>query len=190
MENNLAFQEEAQWEEMIDGKIVMMAPASMNHNRAVRNISNIFVNYLKGKTCETFTDGAAVYLTEEDYYIPDVMVVCDPDKVKDDGVYGAPDLVVEILSPGTVRHDRGRKKDVYECSGVREYWLVNPADKTVEQYILEDGKLTLRETCALLPDWMLARIKPEVRAAVVTEFRCSLYDDLVIRLEDVFARIK
>ena len=188
MDQNLAYQDE-RWEELIGGKIVMMSPASMNHNRVVRNISRIFDNHLNGHTCEAFSDGAAVYLTEEDFFIPDVMVVCDPNKVHDDGIHGAPDLVVEILSPSTAKYDRGRKKDIYEKCGVREYWIVSPVEKTVEQYLLENGKFSLYETYAVLPDWMLAKMKPEERDAVVTAFKCSLYNDLAIHLEDIFARV-
>lgn len=191
MESNLAYKafETERWSEMIGGKIVMMSPASLNHNRVVTNITRIFGNHLTDRTCEVFTDGAPVYLTDEDYYIPDVMIVCDPSKAKPDGVHGAPDLVVEVLSPGTLKYDRGRKKDIYEKCGVREYWIVDPANKTVEQYLLQDGKFVLHNSYAILPDWMLKRMVPEDQAAASTEFKCSLYDDLVIRLEDVFAKV-
>lgn len=188
MDTNLAYQEEA-WEEVIDGKVIAMSPASVNHNRISYRIFYIFEHYLKGKECEPFGDGTAVYLGEEDFYIPDVMVVCDPAKIKPDGIHGAPDLVVEVLSPGTLRHDRGRKKNIYERYGVREYWIVSPAEKSVEQYLLEDGKFVLHETRSILPNWMQAKMKPEDRDAISTEFKCSLYDDLTISLEDIFARV-
>ena len=124
MKDNLAYEEE-RWEEVIDGKIMMMSPASLNHNRVVGNIFSLFNHYLKGRTCEAFSDGVALYLTDNgDYYIPDVMVVCDPGKVKDDGVHGAPDLVVEILSPRTTKNDRGRKKDDYEKCLRRKWFYV------------------------------------------------------------------
>ncbi|MBR1659277.1 MAG: hypothetical protein IJ705_03065, partial [Oscillospiraceae bacterium] len=64
-----------------------------------------------------------------------------------------------------------------------------PAYKLVEQYLFKDGKFTLHETYAILPDWMLNQMKPEERAAVAKEFKCSLYDDLTISLEEVFARV-
>ena len=78
---------------------------------------------------------------------------------------------------------------MYEKCGVKEYWIVSPMEKTVEQYLLRDGKYALHETYALLPDWMLSRMKPEERAAVVTSFKCTLYDDLTIHLEVIFARV-
>ena len=188
MDTNLACQEET-WEELIDGKVIAMSPASVNHNRISYRIFYIFEHYLRGKECEPFGDGTAVYLGEKDFYIPDVMVVCKKEKIREDGVYGAPDLVVEVLTPGTARYDKGRKKDVYEKSGVCEYWLVSPADRSIEQWILRDGRFVLNDIYSIYPDFLLARMKPAERAAIRTEFKCSLYDDLTIRLEDVFYRV-
>ncbi|MBR1659162.1 MAG: Uma2 family endonuclease [Oscillospiraceae bacterium] len=189
MDSNLAWREEP-WEELIGGVPVAMSPRPrVDHNRISGNIYHLFRNYLKGKRCEAFPDGVDLYLTEQDRFIPDGMIVCDPDKVRIDGVHGAPDLVVEVLSPGTARYDRGRKKDVYEKSGVREYWIVEPAGKSLEQYILTDGRLELREVYAIYPQWMLDKMKPQERESVATSFRCSLYDDLTISLEDVFDRV-
>ena len=189
MNENLAYQEESWREELIAGKWIAMAPPAINHNRIVVNISQIFAPYLKGKDCEYFSDGASLFLTDNDYYIPDGMIVCDPNKVKVDGIHGAPDLVIEVLSPSTARYDRGRKKDAYERCGVREYWIVDPANKTIEQRFLQNEKFVLHETYSILPGWMLARMKPDEKAAISTEFKCSLYDDLVISLEDIFDRV-
>ena len=177
-------------EETIGGVPVAMAPTTINHERIKGNIYRAFGNYLEGRICEALPDGAGVFLAEEDYYIPDVMIVCDPDKIKPDGVHGAPDLVVEVLSPGTARYDRGRKRDRYEQCGVREYWIVNPEDKSVEQYLLTGGRFALQNVYyAACPDWMLARMKEEERAAIRAEIRCSLYDDFTIPLAVVFARV-
>ena len=132
--------------------------------------------------------GMKVFLMEQDHFVPDMMVVCDLNKIKPDGVHGAPDLVVEILSPSTMRNDRTRKKEVYAKCGVREYWIISPGDKAVEQYLLRDGDLVLNSIYVLPPEWMPARMTEKERAEVVTRFKCSLYDDLDIRLEDVFYR--
>lgn len=173
-------------EELINGKVVAMSPAASNHNRIAGDIYGIFWSYLRGKKCEPFGDGEAVYLTEVDHFIPDFMVVCDPDKVKSNGVHGAPDLVVEVLSPGTTKNDRGRKMDVYGQCGVREYWIVIPNEKTVEQYIQDNGRLVLHDVYFIPPDYT-----PEKELAeIAKEFQCSLFDDLTIRLEDIFERVK
>ena len=178
-------------EEIIGGRIIMMAPATLNHTRIVRNISRIFDTYLQGRPCEYFPDGAGLYLEDEtEEYKPDGMVVCDQNKSKDDkGVYGTPDLVVEVLSPSTARHDRGHKKDIYEKHGVREYWIVNPLDMSVEQYVLEDGRFVLWDVYHKYAPSVLAGMKEKERATVVTEFRCSLFPDLTIRLDDIFGRV-
>lgn len=189
MNGNLAYQDEFR-EELINGEVVAMSPAATNHNRIARNISRIFGNYLFGQPCEPFADGEAVYLTESDHFIPDFMVVCDPDKVKDDGVHGAPDLVVEVLSHSTAHNDRGRKMDVYAQCGVQEYWIVIPGEKSIEQYVQKDGRLALLAIHSIRPDFMLKRMSDTERAAIVTEFKCSLFDDLVIHLSDVFERVK
>ena len=173
MGGNLAYQEDRR-EELIGGKVVMMSPASAGHT------------YVAGKKCVPFGDGLLVHLTDEDKFVPDMMVVCDRDKIKRTYIDGAPDLVVEVLSPGTAKNDKGYKKRVYESSGVPEYWLVNPADKSIEVYLLENGRYTVDNVYTLYPAEELEEMTDEERAAIVTEFRCHLYDDLIIRLDDIF----
>jgi len=190
MNTNLAYQDKI-WEELIDGKIVAMSPRpAANHNRVTGNIFGTFWTYLKGKPCEPFDDGVDLFLSEKDHFIPDVMIVCDPDKIKPDGVHGAPDLVVEVLSPSTAKNDKGYKKDAYASAGVKEYWIVDPANKFIEQYFPQDGQFALHDVYVIYPDYELAKMTEEERAALVTEFKCSLYDDLLISLEDIFRRVK
>jgi Uma2 family endonuclease len=105
---------------------------------------NILKNYLKGKKCKVFAE-LDVYFSETDRFVPDVMIVCDRDKIKPDGVHGAPDLIVEILSPGTAKRDRTVKMDKYSHYGVREYWIVYPDSKTVSVHVLKDGEYMTRE---------------------------------------------
>lgn len=189
MNGNLVYKEEPR-EELIGGQIVAMAPASTNHTFTSGNIYRIFANYLHGKKCVPISDGSTVYLTDSDHFVPDMMVICDPDKIKADGVYGAPDLVVEVLSPSTARNDKTHKKDVYAKCGVREYWIVSPGDKTIEIYLSNGDDLILHNIYAQYPVWMLDKMNDEERAAVISEFKCSLFDDLVIKLDDVFYRTK
>lgn len=188
MDTNLAFQEEL-WEELIDGQIVAMSPAATNHNRVASMIYHIFQGYLDGKRCEPFADNETVYLTEKDHFVPDCMIVCDQSKVKNDGIHGAPDLVVEVLSPSTARRDKGYKKDAYEASGVPEYWIVDTMNKSVEVYLLRDGKYFMDNLYILYPDFMMNKMTDEQKSALVTEFKCHLYDDLVFRLDKIFSRV-
>ena len=190
MSTNLAYQdyfEEEEREELIGGKIMLMSPRpAFNHNRVASRIFWIFENYLNKKRCIAIADGTDLYLTEEDRFIPDMMVVCDRDKIRRKGVYGAPDLVVEVLSPGTARNDKGYKKNKYESSGVAEYWIVDPWRRSIEVYLLQDGRYALDNIYTLCPAEELAEMTDEEKAVFVTEFTCHLYDDLIIRLEDIF----
>ena len=189
MNGNLAYKLEPK-EEIVGGRVVMMAPATVNHGRVCGNIYGIFRNYLIGRRCEPFPDGVGLCLEEDaEEYQPDGMVVCDPEKVKARGVVGAPDLVVEVLSPSTAKNDRGHKMNAYEKHGVREYWIVSPDALTLEQYVLEDGRFVLRDVYHRYTAAELADMKEKERADVVMEFQCSLFADLTIRLEDVFGRV-
>lgn len=188
--SNLAYRAEERTEELIGGAIVMLAPASMNHTFVSGNIYGIFWNYLKGKTCIPISDGSTVFLTDKDRFVPDMMIVCDPNKIGPDGVYGAPDLVVEVLSPSTARRDKTRKKDVYASCGVREYWLVSPGGRTVEVYVSDGTELVLDDIYALPHYWELEAMSDEERADVKTHFKCTLFDDLDISLEDIFYRVR
>ena len=83
-------------------------------------------------------------LAEKDRFVPDMMVVCERDKIRNDGVHGAPDLVVEVLFPRTAYRDWGYRMELYAKGGVREYWLVSPAEESVEVYLPEEGRFALR----------------------------------------------
>ena len=191
MNTNLAYQDEFQREELIDGKIVAMSPRpAWNHISVAGNIYYLFAHYLRKKKCVPIADGMDLYLSEKDHFIPDVMIVCDPDKIKHNGVHGAPDLVVEVLSPSTAKNDKGYKKEAYAAAGVKEYWIVSPNDKLLEQYLLKDGQFILHDVYVIHPDYELTKMTEEERAALVTEFKCSLFDDLLISLEDIFRRVK
>ena len=140
MMNNLAYKDEPRTE-TIHGKTVMMSPSpTIGHNTISGNIYGIFWRFLKGKRCRVFMDGADVHLDDENTFIPDVMIVCDRDKIRHDGIYGAPDLVVEVLSPSTATRDKGTKKDVYERAGVKEYWIVDPDKRKVIVYLFGEDE--------------------------------------------------
>jgi Uma2 family endonuclease len=105
--------------------------------------------FLKGKNCEVYTAPFDVRLSEEGneevYHVvqPDISIVCDEKKLDDKGCNGAPDLIVEVLSPSTWRRDRIEKLNIYQRYGVREYLMIYPNEKVVEQYILEENGNTI-----------------------------------------------
>lgn len=187
MDDNLAYQEEI-WTETLNGKVVLMSPRpTVNHNRIAFNIACIFANWLDGKPCEAFADGTDVYLSEKDRVIPDVMIVCRKDIIKRNGIYGAPDLVVEVLSPGTEKRDRGYKKDLYEKYGVLEYWIVEPETQTIEVYLLKDKKFYLDEVYRIFPDYI--ELSTDEQGRYKNEVRVSLYEDFYIPLESIFRNL-
>lgn len=188
MNGIFAYQEDRR-EELIGGRVVAMSPSPRwNHMAVSGNIFGIFRDYLKGKKCTPIQDGFDLYLDDENQFVPDFMVVCDTDKIKPDGVHGAPDLVVEVLSPSTMRNDKTYKKEVYARCGVREYWLVSPDEKSVDVYRTSGTNFVLHDVYALHQEWELAQMSEEEKTAVVTHFKCSLFDDLDISLEDIFYR--
>ena len=134
--------------EIIDGEAFMMAPPLRVHQSILMALSAQIHDFLRGKTCKVYPAPFAVRLFEEDgdrpedvdtMVEPDITVVCDPDKLDKYGCRGAPDMVIEILSPSTRRHDLAMKYQLYQRAGVQEYWIVDPDGKTVQVLRLEDG---------------------------------------------------
>ena len=186
---NLAYEfdsEPEQREELLDGKPVLLATPSANHHFVAENIWVLFRDFLRGKTCRAITDGMRVYLTDKDRFIPNVMIVCDRKKIRPDGIHGAPDLMVEVLSPATARMDRGRKMQIYGRSGVREYWIVDLKSKSVEQYLLRDGELRFHNAYTVFEDWEFADLTPEERERTETAVRCDIFPGLELPLDDIF----
>lgn len=181
MNTNLAYQEESR-EELLHGEIYMMASPSVNHSQTASNIYHAFRSFLKGKPCRAFNDGVDVYLTENDRVIPDAMIVCNRDAVKNNGIHGAPDLVVEVLSPSTTKNDRGYKKELYEKSGVKEYWIVSTEMRSIEAYRLSNGKYGMDGFYQLANDDMVDRDKEACADAIPV----SLCDGFSIPLEEIF----
>ena len=134
--------------ELIRGKIFKMSPApGTEHQKISRQLSLAVFQYFDRKECQAFSAPFDVRLPrtkensdEEAHTVvqPDLCVICDPEKIDERGCLGAPGLIIEILSPGNSKKEMRDKFEVYEESGVREYWLVNPSDKTVLVYVLND----------------------------------------------------
>lgn len=129
--------------ELIDGEIYLLASPSFKHQVVVNEIAGHFYNYFKGKPCRSLTAPLDVRLFgfatkfEEDPNVvqPDVIVICDEDKVTEDNKYeGIPTLIVEVLSPSTKGKDMAAKLNLYMKSGVLEYWIVDLESKSVIQY--------------------------------------------------------
>ena len=181
--------------ELINGKIFLMSPRPrITHATVCTNIVSEFKQHLRGKKCRTFCDGVDVFLDEKNRFIPDAMIICNLDIIKEDGIHGAPDLVVEVLSKTTVQNDRGRKKDAYAKAGVKEYWIVDTWGKYVEVYYNQNGWFVLNNTYfyyteeekkenAALPDGH------KDKAKIFDNIKLSICDNFAVELKYIFENI-
>jgi len=162
--------------ELIDGEIVVMDAPSLNHQRISGELFRQLANYLFDKKCEVFaapSDVCLFGLGDDDTTVvqPDVFVVCDESKIDEKRCNGAPDFIIEILSPSNAKHDKERKLNKYMKARVREYWIVDPVNKNVSVYIFNQ------------------------EIPVIGYYECDevipvhILDDCKITLQDVFKRV-
>ena len=131
--------------ELIDGVAYAMAPApSLQHQGVLVELLYKLRSFLEGKPCRVFVAPFDVRLnadTDDDIVVqPDIAIVCDSSKLDEKGCVGAPDMVIEVISPSSLRHDKLVKFQLYQKYGVREYWVVDPDNKMVTVHILDNGK--------------------------------------------------
>lgn len=170
--------------ELIRGKIMLMAPApNVKHQRVSRNLSLELGNYFRKQRCQVFIvpfdvslyDSRKSKLADREIFSvvqPDLCVICDPEKLTVQGCSGAPDWIIEILSPGNSNKEVRLKYDVYQENGVKEYWLVFPYECSVHQFILDEASQRYQ---------LHAMYAQDEQATPV------LFPDLHIDLADVFA---
>jgi len=173
------FPDSERWE-IIDGISYMQSAPTWQHQSISRELMLQFGEYLRNNQCQVFAAPFDLRLPEieekdieEDVtnvYQPDLLVVCDNSRLRGTGYYGVPSLIIEILSPSTVRIDRLLKFNIYEKVGVKEYWIVEPDTKLVNVFVLEDNK-------------RYGRIELYTETDKVT---VSIFPDLVVDLSKVF----
>ena len=141
-EDYIKWDDENRWE-LIDGVPYMMSAPNREHQAISMSLGSTFHQFLKGKSCSVYAAPFDVRLNPDkgnDTVVqPDLLVVCNPSKLDKAGAKGAPDLIVEIISPSSVKMDRLRKYNKYQQVGVKEYWVINPANRTVDVNILQDN---------------------------------------------------
>lgn len=131
--------------ELFKGKILKMSPApARKHQEISYNLNGVFYNRFRHQQCRVYSAPFDVKIPRKDGLTntvvqPDLCVVCDLEKLDDRGCNGAPDLIVEILSPGNSKKELSLKYNLYEESGVREYWTINSLDKNIQIFVLENG---------------------------------------------------
>jgi Uma2 family endonuclease len=176
---------------MWDGMITFMSPApSIRHYELADNIRKIFERYFDGKRCRVFKGEVLVRLSDKDSFVPDIAIVCNQEIIKELAICGPPDLIVEVLSRSTAKKDKGRKKDLCEFHGVKEYWLVDPRSDSIETYILRDGKYQLDNIYQFFSEGEMEYMTEEEKAEITYKFKTSLFDDLIIDINEVFKDIE
>ena len=157
--------------ELIDGQFYDMAAPSRIHQKILNTVNNTIFNYIhsKGSSCEVYPAPFAVKLFDDRKTVvePDISVICDPNKLTDQGCTGAPDWIIEIVSPSTSSHDYVRKLNLYLDAGVREYWIVDPRNQKVLVYHL--GQNDVKADSYTFQD----------------KIKVNIYDDLWISLQEL-----
>ena len=144
--------------ELIKGKVMLMSPApNVKHQRVSMSFSGSLFNFFKRKKCQVFAapfdvrlyDRKKSILTNQDIHTviqPDLCVICNPEILDTQGCNGAPDWIIEILSKGNSKREMQIKYELYQESGVQEYWIVYPNDQAINQFILdENGRYQLKQ---------------------------------------------
>ena len=177
--------------EIIGGEKFMSPCASAYHNNVMGGLYTLISFYVRNnKVGYAFTDSMDVHLPDGNLFKPDLTVIKSENSAIINwkgAIYGVPDMVVEVLSKSTRRNDLTIKKDIYESNGVKEYWIVDPRAKTVDVYILRDGKFELDESYYKYTAKEFELLDDEEKAAYKPEIKVSIFDDLFIKVDDIFS---
>jgi len=177
--------------EIIGGEKFMSPAANLDHSGIIMRLGMIIGTHLSNdKSGYVYTDNVDVHFSDGSLYKPDLSVVLKSNEKILAGrkaIYGAPDMVVEVLSYSTRRKDLTVKKDTYEAQGVKEYWIVDPQAKSVTVYLLRDGKYFLDDVYILFDENGLAMLDDDERAELKTEVPVSILDGLNIPLDFIFS---
>ena len=130
--------------ELIDGQLFYMASPTRTHQKITGEIYLAVASYIRshGGECEVYIPPYGVFLNADDsiFVEPDLTVICDPSKSEEKGCVGAPDWIVEVVSPSSKRMDYSIKLFKYRTAGVREYWIINPEKRIIMVYQWKDGQ--------------------------------------------------
>lgn len=156
--------------ELIDGEMFWMDAPMRIHQKLLIEFAFEIKLYIKNRkgNCEVYPAPFAVYIKKDkrNYVEPDILVICDKDKLDEKGCQGAPDWIIEIVSPSSARMDYERKVKLYRESGVREYWIVDAERETVTVFDFEHEK-------------------EAVRYAFTERIRAGIFDDLYLHLSEM-----
>jgi Uma2 family endonuclease len=175
----LTWSEEERWE-IINGVPYLQAAPTWQYQAVLLELARQFANYLQDKSCRVFTAPFDLRIPEANekdeettnVVQPDIIIICDNSGLKKTGYYGVPELIIEVVSPSTGQKDKIEKFNLYEKAGVKEYWIVEPDEKVVMVFTLEEGRYG----------------RPQMYSEE-DKVKVSIFDNLVIELKPVFERI-
>ncbi|OON96741.1 MAG: hypothetical protein ATN36_04865 [Epulopiscium sp. Nele67-Bin005] len=180
-------------EEKIENKVYYICPsANPRHSQVIDKLYLRFGVYLEqskeGKKCRAFTDHIDVYLDEgkAEYVVPDLSILCDRSKFKPNGYHGVPTLIVEVISPTSIKHDTVTKFNLYEKYGVKEYWLVDYMSQSIKQYFLHKGKYQLMSVIVVLDEYDLKRLTQIEKDNYTTIIKPTIFESLEIDVSKIF----
>lgn len=160
--------------EILEGDLYSMTPAPSPYHQRISSRLQIALDEFVEKRDLGLVFNAPIDVVLSDFNVlqPDLIYIAKPRLgiIKKTGIFGSPDLVIEILSPSTVARDREIKKAVYERFSVQEFWLVDPETKNLELFSLQEGRFMLRSTFGL-KDTLCSELLPEFELALVDVFR-------------------
>ncbi|MEG0153552.1 MAG: Uma2 family endonuclease [Niameybacter sp.] len=168
-------------EEIINGVIYNMSPlADVRHSMVINRLNGRISIHLLNSTCDVHADNVYLYVDENNRVIPDLMIVCDRSKYKNNGYHGVPKFIVEVLSSRYIKNDRVEKMALYSKIGVQEYWIVDYKAKRIEVYDLKDGSYVLDETYTLELDKEAEDYNEEISVKLKT------FPLIEIKLKEIF----
>lgn len=168
-------------QEIINGVIYNMSPlADVRHSTVINRLNVRIAMHLLNSTCDVHADNVYLYVDERNRVIPDLMIVCDRSKYKNNGYHGVPKFIVEVLSNRYIKNDRVEKMALYSKIGVEEYWIVDYKAQRIEVYLLSDKTYILHDTYTLELDKDSEDYNEEVSVKLIS------FPLIEIKLKEVF----
>ena len=176
--------------EIIGGEKFMAAAANPFHGSIIDELHTTLNTYMRRNKCgRVFTDNIDVHFPDGNVFKPDLVIVKTENSSIIDwrkGIFGVPDMVVEVLSKSTMRRDMTVKKDVYEANGVKEYWIIDPWKESISVYNLIDGKFLFDDEYIYYDKYEWEDLTDEQRAEAKLEIKVSTIEGLTVKLNDIF----
>ena len=176
--------------ERIDGvDYVQMGAPGLNHSTMIFNMADVFRQHFNEKKCQFYSNVAVHLFNDDNFVVPDMLILCDLSKIRNNKIFGPPDLIAEVLSPSNANHDKKIKMKTYAKAGVKEYWLVESRRRTVEVYVLQDEHYTLDHIYYVLEDWEFNDFRPDEQEKFRFKIHSPAFPDMSIETTEIFKNL-